>query len=101
MSSPPKFIGPVILTNGTSPDYYFECQIYYKGGTTDDGSRFDVVLTFDDVPAVTTLKTVTSLQKTVVFTSADLCGLFGTKVSKTVRFSRVAYYHVICPPFPV
>ena len=91
MSSPPKFIGPVILTNGTYPDYYFECQIYYKGGTTDDGSRFDVVLTADDQPVLSTLRTVTSLQKTVVFTSADTCGIFGTKVSKTKHF-----YLVVC-----
>jgi len=92
ISSPPAFSEPVIVKNATYngqtglPDYYFECRIQYRRVKTDDGARFDVVLTFDGEIVESTMKTTTSLGRTVFFTQADLQGHFGTKVSKTLYF---------------
>ena len=98
ISAPPAFDGPLLLTNGTFPDlgltdltdFYFECRIQYRRVTVDDGARFDVVLTFDGEIDMTTLKTVTSLQRTVVFHSAVFRGHFGTDVSKL----KTIYYYI-------
>jgi len=86
--SPPTFSGPHIITktcNGSEvTDFTFECRIHYKPATDDDTAMFDVVLTFDGVVDESTAKTITSLNKTVVFDSADLAGQFGKKVSNTI-----------------
>jgi len=73
----------VFATNISATDFTFTCRIQYKHVTADDGARFDVVLTFDGVESITTLKKTTSLEKTVVFYPIDLQGHFGTDVSKT------------------
>ena len=85
--SPPKFTGPHIITktcNGNEvTDFTFECIVQYKPATDVDVAMFDVVLTFDGVVDESTLKTTTSEEKTVVFSSDDLQGHFGTKVNHT------------------
>ena len=82
--SPPMFDGPFDVSLNylglNVTDFTFTCTIQYLGD--DDGTMFDVVLTFDGVPDESTLKTTTSSGKTVVFNSTDLQGHFGTKVSK-------------------
>ena len=84
--SPPTFVGPKVWYDGSdATDFTFECGIKYKSsGGGDDGARFDVVLTFDGEVDISTLKTTTSLQKTVVFNSTDLAGKIGRKVSETI-----------------
>ena len=72
-------------------DFYFECTIQYRRVTTDDGARFDVVLTIDGEVDESTVKTTTSLEKTVVFTSADFRGRFGKTVRRTVHHSSQCY----------
>ena len=87
MPGPPKFTGPhhvQIQYNGWDlTDFVFNCTILYKKVTADDGARFDVALSFDDVVDEATVKTTTSLDTTVVFNSTDLRGHFGTKVGMT------------------
>ena len=89
ISTPPAFDGPLLIHNvsfGTFTDltdFYFVCKIQYKRVSDDDSAMFDVALTFDGEVDETTMKTTTSFEKTVVFTSADLRGHFGTKVSAT------------------
>ena len=87
--SPPTFVGPKVWYDGSdATDFTFECGIKYKSsGGGDDGARFDVVLTFDGEVDISTLKTTTSLQKTVVFNSTDLAGAgrLGKKVSETIN----------------
>ena len=86
--SPPKFTGPHIITktcNGNEvTDFTFECIVQYKPATDVDVAMFDVVLTFDGVVDESTLKTTTSDEKTVVFSSDDLHGHFGKKVNHAV-----------------
>jgi len=98
ISSPPAFSDePKLIKNVTFmtytglTDFYFECKIQYRRVTTDDGARFDVVLTFDGEVDESTMKTTTSLEKTVVFTSADFRGHYGKTVRKTVLQSYQYY----------
>ena len=98
MPGPPKFTGPhhvQIEYNGWDlTDFVFNCTILYKKVTADDGARFDVALSFDDVVDEATVKTTTSLHKTVVFNSADLQGHFGTEVGKNwCTFNVPKRYH--------
>jgi len=85
MCGRPEFTGPHHVRNGYGclTDFVFNCIVLYKKVTADDGARFDVALTFDDIVDLATVKTTTSLDKTVVFNSTDLRGHFGTKVGKT------------------
>jgi len=87
MRGPPKFTGPhhvQVEYNGEDfTDFVFNCTILYKKVTADDGARFDVALSFDDVVDEATVKTTTSLNTTVVFNSTDLRGHFGTNVGTT------------------
>jgi len=86
--SPPTFTGPNIITslcNGNEiTDFTFECGVQYTPATDVDVAMFDVVLTFDGVVDESTLKTTTSAEKTVVFSSDDLQGHFGIKVNHTI-----------------
>jgi len=84
MHGPPHFTGPHDVHNGYGylNDFVFNCTLLYKKVTADDGARFDVALSFDDEVDEATVKTTTSLDKTVVFNSTDLRGHFGTKVGK-------------------
>ena len=106
ISSPPAFAGPLIIKNGTFEDqtgltyFYFECRIHYRRVTADDGARFDVVLTFDGEIDDSTMKTTTSLERTVVFTPADLRGHFGTKVSRTIFTSVLSSATVLSHGLP-
>ena len=83
----PQFIGPVIVNNvtlngfGPYSDFNFICRINYTQTTTDDGARFDVVLTANGQLQQTTVKTTNSTKLDVIFTSQDLAGLFGKQVS--------------------
>ena len=83
----PQLIGPVIINNvtfnGAGPysDFYFICRINYTHTTTDDGARFDVVLTADGQLQETKIKTTDSTNLDVIFTSHELAGLFGKHVS--------------------
>jgi len=87
-TSPPTFTGPNIITslcNGNEiTDFTFECIVQYTPATDVDVAMFDVVLTFDGVVDESTLKTTTSEEKTVVFSSDDLHGHFGKKVNHAV-----------------
>jgi len=74
-------------------DFVFKCHIKYRRVTSDDGARFDVVLTFDGEVDVTTAKTTTSLERTVVFNSTDLRGHFGTDVGKIFNFKQPLYHN--------
>jgi len=88
MSSPPTFKGPKHVTvDNVVTDFTFNCIIQYPGVTTDDGARFDVVLTFDGEVDEATMKTTTPLNKTVVFNSTDLRGHFGTDVGGIFCFN--------------
>jgi len=84
-----QWIGPVYIYNvtfddtGPYTDFYFICRIVYEASSsTDDGARFEVVLTFDSQLSSVT-KTTTSASLDVIFTSQDIKDGFGTKVSLT------------------
>ena len=85
MCGRPEFTGPHHVNNGYGclTDFVFHCVVVYKEVTADDGARFDVALSFDGVVDEATVKTTTSLNKTVVFNSTDLRGHFGTRVCTT------------------
>jgi len=85
----PQWIGPLYthntINNGSGPfvDFYFICRIGYQSTSeTDDGARFEVVLTFDSQLSSVT-KTTTSTSLDVIFTSQDIKDGFGTKVELT------------------
>jgi len=96
--SPPLFTGPNNVNTepynsriGDSKknkvtDFTFQCSIQYKAVTERDVAMFDVVLTFDDVPDRSTLKTTTAKNKIVVFNSADVQNQFGKNVSNANVF---------------
>jgi len=73
-------------------DFTFECGVKYKAATDGDVALFDVVLTFDGVVDESTAKTVTSVNKTVVFNSTDLAGQFGKQVNYAIHVNRNIIY---------
>jgi len=92
----PQWIGPLYTYNstydGAGPfiDFYFICRVGYQTSQTDDGARFDVVLTFDSQLTSLT-KTATSLSLDVIFTSQDIKDGFGTEVCFMLSSQQLIY----------